>query len=196
MSIAAAIKKAVSIPVIAGGRMDPELGEETLRQGKVDLVGFCRRLMADPELPNKVISGNMDDIVPCLGCLQCMSGVFTPVRCRVNAAMGREYEYAIREAAKKKKVLVVGGGPAGMEAARVAALRGHEVSLYDKEPELGGLARELIATIEGVDIQDSLLELIERVNAHEKIETLTESLVVGFKGFKGSKGESRSKQAK
>jgi 2,4-dienoyl-CoA reductase (NADPH2) len=153
MSVAAEIRKAVSIPVIAGGRMDPELGEEALRQGKVDFVGFCRRLMADPELPNKVISGRMDDIVPCLGCLQCMSGVFTPVRCRVNAAMGREYEYTFKEAATKKKVLVAGGGPAGIEAARVAALRGHEVSLYDKEPELGGLMNT-VGQLRGVEFED------------------------------------------
>jgi 2,4-dienoyl-CoA reductase (NADPH2) len=153
MSVAAEIRKAVSIPVIAGGRMDPELGEEALRQGRVDFVGLCRRLMADPELPNKVIAGKMDDIVPCVGCLQCMSGVFTPVRCRVNAAMGREYEYTFKEAAKKKKVLVVGGGPAGMEAARVAALRGHEVSLYDEEPELGGLMNT-VGQLRGVEFED------------------------------------------
>jgi 2,4-dienoyl-CoA reductase (NADPH2) len=153
MPIAAEIRKAVSIPVIAGGRMDPELGEEALRQGKVDFVGFCRRLMADPELPNKVASGRMDDIVPCLGCLQCMSGVFTPVRCRVNAAMGREHEYAFEPAEKKKKILVAGGGPAGMEAARVAALRGHEVTICEKEPKLGGLM-PVVGLLRGREFED------------------------------------------
>jgi 2,4-dienoyl-CoA reductase (NADPH2) len=151
--IAAAIKKAVSIPVIAGGRLDPTLGEKALQQGKVDFVGFCRRLMADPELPNKLTSGRLDDIAPCIACLQCMLGLFQPVRCRVNAALGTEREYAIKQAKRKKRVLVVGGGPAGMEAARVAALRGHEVILYEREPKLGGVL-PMAAVVKGLEIED------------------------------------------
>ncbi len=153
LPVTAAIKKAVSIPVIAVGRLDPELGEDALRQGKADFIGFCRRLMADPELPNKLASGRADDIRPCLACLQCMHGRPEPVPCVVNASLGREREYAIKQAAKKKRVLVVGGGPAGMEAARVAALRGHEVMLYEKEPKLGGFL-PLAAMIKGTEIED------------------------------------------
>ena len=151
--IAAAIKKAVSIPVITVGRLDPVLGEKALRQGKADFIGLCRRLMADPELPNKLISGRLDDIRPCLACKECMRAYNQTVRCRVNAALGREREYAVKQAEKKKRVLVVGGGPAGMEAARVAALRGHEVILYEKEPKLGGLL-PLATTVKGIEIED------------------------------------------
>jgi 2,4-dienoyl-CoA reductase (NADPH2) len=151
--VAAAIKKAVSIPVITVGRLDAELGEEALRQGKVDFVGLCRRLMADPELPNKLASGRLDDIRPCLACLQCMHGRPEPVPCVVNASLGREREYTVKQAGKKKRVLVVGGGPAGMEAARVAALRGHEVMLYEREPKLGGLLLTA-AVVKGLEIED------------------------------------------
>ena len=151
--VAAAIKKAVSIPVITVGRLDPVLGEKALRQGKADFIGLCRRLMADPELPNKLASGRLDDIRPCLACLQCMHGRPEPVPCVVNATLGREREYAVKQAEKKKRVLVVGGGPAGMEAARVAALRGHEVILYEKEPKLGGLL-PLATTVKGIEIED------------------------------------------
>ena len=153
LPVAANIKPAVSVPVITVGRLDPVLGENALRQGKADFIGMCRRLMADPELPNKLASGRMDDIRPCLACLKCMHGRSEPVPCVVNASLGREGEYIIKPAYKKKRVLVVGGGPAGMEAARVAALRGHEVTLYEKERKLGGLM-PLAAVVKGTEIED------------------------------------------
>jgi len=137
-----AIKKVVSIPVFVAGRLDPELGEEVLRRGKLDFIGMTRRLLADPELPIKVAEGRLEDIAPCSGCLYCWHEKAChnrPVRCRINAALGREREYEIKPAEKKKKVLIAGSGPAGMEAARVAALRGHDVTLYEKDPQLGGL---------------------------------------------------------
>jgi 2,4-dienoyl-CoA reductase (NADPH2) len=155
LPVAAAIKQAVSIPVISVGRLDPVLGENALRQGQVDFIGMCRRLMADPELPNKLATGNLDDIRPCLACLKCMHGRPEPVPCVVNASLGRESEYVLKQAEKKKKVLVVGGGPAGMEAARVAALKGHEVILYEKEKELGGLL-PIAAIIKGTENEDLL----------------------------------------
>jgi 2,4-dienoyl-CoA reductase (NADPH2) len=163
MPVAAAIKKAVSIPVITVGRLNAELGEEALRKGKVDFIGMCRRLMADPEMPNKLASGRVDDIRPCLACLQCMHGRPQPVPCVVNASLGKEREYTVEQAAKKKRVLVVGGGPAGMEAARVAALRGHEVILYEKERKLGGLL-PLAAVVKGTEIEDlpALVSYLER----------------------------------
>lgn len=153
--LAAEIKKVVSIPVIAVGRLDPELGEKILRQGKADFISFARRLLADPELPNKVASGRLEDIAPCTACNTCFSyvGMNRPARCRVNAALGREQEGPIKPAEKKKRVVVVGGGPAGMEAARVAALRGHEVTLYERESKLGGLL-PLAALVKGVELED------------------------------------------
>ena len=139
--LAAKIKEVVSIPVITVGRLDPETGEEILRQGKADFIAMQRRLIADPELPNKAAEGRLEDIAPCLACMACHALLeqHDYVRCRINAAMGGTQDYAITPATEKKKVVIIGGGPSGMEAARVAALRGHEVKLYEKEPRLGGL---------------------------------------------------------
>ena len=152
------VKKAVSIPVIATGGIHAELAEKILRQGQADFIGMTRRLLADPELPNKVAAGRLEDIAPCTRCLSCLDRIHShpiPGRscCRVNASLTREREYEITPAVKKKKVMVVGGGPAGMEAARVAALRGHEVVLYEKEPQLGG-SLPVAATIKGLEIED------------------------------------------
>ncbi len=158
--LAEGIKKVVSVPVIAVGRMNPFLAEQILREGKADLISFGRRLIADPELPNKLASGRVEDIAPCTACQECvrwiqsqMSATSEGIKCRVNAAFGREYEYAIKSAQKKKRVLVVGGGPSGMEAARVAALRGHDVVLCDKESKLGGLL-PLAAMVRGIEKED------------------------------------------
>jgi 2,4-dienoyl-CoA reductase (NADPH2) len=158
--LAEAVKKEVSIPVFCSCRLDPQLGEKFLRQGKLDFVSMVRRLLADPELPNKVAAGRVEDIVPCTGCLYCMDvrNRNKPLECRVNAALGREKDYVIRPAHKKKKVLIAGGGLAGMEAARVAALRGHEVTLYEKGTKLGGLI-PLAAVVKDLEIDD-LMALI------------------------------------
>jgi 2,4-dienoyl-CoA reductase (NADPH2) len=153
--LAAAIKDVVSIPVSAVGRLDPELGERVLREGKADFIALTRRLLADPELPNKIATGRSEDIAPCTACLCCLDEVMRsqPLRCRINASLGKEREYAIKEAERKKRVLVVGGGPAGMEAARVAALRGHDVVLYARERKLGGLLTTA-AMVKGKEIED------------------------------------------
>jgi 2,4-dienoyl-CoA reductase (NADPH2) len=158
--LAAAIKKAVSVPVITVGRLDAEQGERAIREGAADFVSFNRRLLADPELPRKVAAGRLEDIAPCTACISCfnLGEHGHPVDCRVNAALGREREYEIKPAAKKKRVMVIGGGPAGMEAARVAALRGHEVVLYEKERRLGG-SLPLAAIVKGFERED-LLSLV------------------------------------
>jgi len=136
------VKKVVSVPVICVGRINsPQLAEFVLESDKADLVSMGRALMADPELPNKAKAGNFEDIAPCVadnvGCLgSAMMG--NPATCIVNPAMGKEKEMAIVPAAKPKQVLVAGGGPAGLEAARVAALRGHQVTLFEREHKLGG----------------------------------------------------------
>jgi len=153
--VAEAIKQVSKVPVITVGRIYPELGEWILQEGKADLIGMVRRLIADPELPNKVRSGRLEDIRPCTACVECTSRymVNQPIRCRANATMGREVEYTLKPAEKKKRVMVVGGGPAGMEAARVAALIGHDVSLYEKEHSLGGLL-PVAALVKGLEIED------------------------------------------
>lgn len=156
--LSAMVKKAVSIPVIATAGIDAEMGERILLQGRADFIGMTRQLLADPEFPNKIAAGRLDDIAPCTRCLSCIEAIHThPVEgkscCRINAALTREREFEIRPAPRKKRVMVVGGGPAGMEAARVAALRGHEVALYEKEHRLGGSV-PVAATIKGLEIED------------------------------------------
>jgi len=141
VDLAAQIKRVVDIPVIVAGRItDPLFAEKILEDEKADMVGMARQLLADPEWPVKAAEGRLSDIIPCIGCNVCLERLIdrTISRCSVNAALGREKEFRIVPAVKQLKVLVVGGGPAGMEAARVAALRGHMVSLYEKESMLGG----------------------------------------------------------
>jgi len=138
-----AVKKQVTVPVYASCRLDPVLGEKFLRQGKIDFVPMVRRLLADPEIPNKVAEGRLKDIRPCVGCLYCMDvrNRNKPLECRVNPNLGREREYVFnsKPAEKKKKVLVIGAGPAGLEAALIARQRGHDVILVEKSGRLGGL---------------------------------------------------------
>ncbi|MBI2847347.1 MAG: FAD-dependent oxidoreductase, partial [Chloroflexi bacterium] len=139
--LAEGVKKAVQIPVITVGKITPELGEKILQDKKADFIAMGRALVSDPYLPEKVASGRMEDIIPCISCNECLdrvSGRDEPMICAVNASVGREREYELKKAQKRKRVLVVGGGPAGMEAARIAALRGHEVLLYEQGVELGG----------------------------------------------------------
>lgn len=154
-SRAAGIKEAVSIPVIAVGSLGPELGDWILRHEMADAIAMGRRLMVDPELPRKLAEGRPEDIRPCMACLECRTPFqrYQPISCRVNAALGKEREYEIRPAARKKRIVVVGGGPGGMEAARVAAARGHDVVLYEKAPRLGG-SLPLAALIKGTQIED------------------------------------------
>ena len=143
--LAAAIKQVVSIPVITvGGIMRPDLAEQILDEGKADFIALGRGLLADPDWPNKAKEGQVEDIRPCIRCnLRCRGHIETlkSVSCTVNSTVGKERYYSITRAETPKKVMVIGGGPGGMEAARVAALRGHKVILYEKETELGGQLR-------------------------------------------------------
>lgn len=135
------VKKAVSIPCSGVGLLDYKIGERILDEGKVDMVCFARSLIADHDWPNKLKEGREEDIRHCVHCAECLDLIFQckPLQCRVNAFAGNEAEMVVTPAVKKKKVMVIGGGPAGMEAARITAERGHKVSLYDKAPQLGGL---------------------------------------------------------
>jgi len=143
VDMAEAVKKVVSIPVITVGRLGyPELAESVLKEGKADFVALGRPLLADPEWPLKAKEGRLDDIRPCIGdhdgCLGAAVREGAYLSCAVNPACGNERELTIRPAEKPRSVLVVGGGVAGMEAARVAALRGHQVTLCEKSDRLGG----------------------------------------------------------
>ena len=141
--LAEEVKKLTKVPVIAVGRLDLELGEKILEEGKADLIAIGRRLLADPDLPNKVAKGRLNEVVPCIGCMECIERLAFDERgegvtCVVNPALGKEKAYEIKPAKKAKNVIVVGGGPAGMQAAVVAAKRGHKVTLFEKEAKLGG----------------------------------------------------------
>jgi len=135
---AEAVKQVVKVPVIAVGAREPEFAENVLRESRADFIAIGRGLLADPEWPRKAAEGRVADIRKCISCLYCRDSYKeAQVRCAVNAELGREREFIpLRLAVVKKKVLVAGGGPAGMEAARIAALRGHRVCLYEKSPSL------------------------------------------------------------
>lgn len=142
VELAERAKEAVNIPILAGGRMnDPDIAEAAIRDGKIDAVVMGRAALADPEYPNKVLTGHTERIRPCIACNQ---GCITRLQqgkqptCAVNPTAMREMRLAMRPCVQPKKVVIVGGGVAGMEAARIAATRGHKVSLYEKNTELGG----------------------------------------------------------
>jgi NADPH-dependent 2,4-dienoyl-CoA reductase/sulfur reductase-like enzyme len=140
--LAEAVKKAVKIPVVTvGGISDPTQMEEIIAGGKADIIALARGLIADPYLPKKAQYGKDDEIVHCLRCFDCMGGMFATrtMRCAVNPIIGREFESSIPVARTKgRKVLIVGGGPAGMQAAITAAEQGHDVTLYERTDSLGG----------------------------------------------------------
>lgn len=141
LHLAQGVKEAVGIPVIAVGRIDPFSAEKALKEKKADLIAMGKALIADPELPKKVASGRGKSVRPCIVCLRCIDNVRTDkiLECTVNPRAGHESEPSAVPASPARRVLVVGGGPAGMEAARVAAHRGHHVTLCEKSYRLGGL---------------------------------------------------------
>ena len=138
---ASQIKKAIDIPVMAVGRInDPQIADEIIRQKKADLVCIGRGLLADPEMPLKAKSGRLDEIRTCIACNTCMQSIFRKgrIECLVNPMLGREEEMAFIPTQKPQKVMVIGGGPGGLNVAWVAAKRGHTVHVYEKRKVLGG----------------------------------------------------------
>jgi mycofactocin system FadH/OYE family oxidoreductase 2 len=143
--LAAQVRQSVGLPVFATGRInDPVQAEKVLADGHADMIGMVRAQICDPEVANKAREGRLDDIRMCIACNQgCIGrmGVGKPLGCIQNPAVGREKSWgagSLDRATRRRRVLVVGGGPAGMETARVAALRGHQVSLWEKDDVLGG----------------------------------------------------------
>jgi len=139
--LAAAVKEVVSIPVMTANRIaTPQIAEEILEQGKADLTGLGRAVIADPEWPRKAKQGQEDEIRQCIACQYCIHRIIVEhkeLRCAINAAAGQEADYVITPASRSKTVFIAGGGPAGLEAARISALRGHKVHLFEKE-KIGG----------------------------------------------------------
>ena len=142
--VSEAIRKEVKIPVSVAGKInDPYLAEQILREGKADFVDIGRGLLADPDFVNKTIKGRVEDIRRCIGCVRCGEQILVskdPIICTVNPAVGKEKEFEskLKVVGKKKKVLVIGGGPAGMEAATIADRRGHDVTLWERSDKPGG----------------------------------------------------------
>ncbi|MBR9911074.1 MAG: FAD-dependent oxidoreductase [Gammaproteobacteria bacterium] len=137
-------KAALSIPIIAVGRVELDVAEKGLATGHFDFVAMGRKLLADPTLPSKVMADQPEQIRPCIYCYICVSQIFInqPLMCAVNPNLGNEHrEHLIASSNESKRIIVVGSGPGGMEAAKVLAERGHRVSLWEKERDLGGTAR-------------------------------------------------------
>jgi len=140
-----ALKEQSAIPVLANGQIhEPELMEKILENNQADAISLARPFLADPELPNKIRAGRVEDICMCIRCNHCFKTIYmTPQRlnCLQNPASGKGNAFAVVPTMSSKKVLVVGGGPAGLEAAKIAALRGHKVTLLEREDKLGGQVR-------------------------------------------------------
>ena len=138
--LAEAMKKIINVPVMTGGRInDPRFASEIIRDGRADLVHFGRPFLTDPYFPKKAMKGDFNDINMCIACCRCFDAMTSPgtIVCSVNAGLGKEGT-PLEKAKKSKDILIIGGGPAGMEAARVATLRGHKVTLWEKDAQLGG----------------------------------------------------------
>lgn len=171
---AAKIKSAIDIPVMVVGRInDPVIADEIIKEKKADLICMGRGLLADPELPKKAKAGRLEDIRKCIACNTCMQSIFRngKIECLVNPTLGREKELILKPVDKPKKVLVVGGGPGGLNAARIASKRGHSVDLYEKSSLLGGqllFARKPYFKKELNQLLEYLLTQIkkEKVNCH------------------------------
>jgi len=162
---AAEIKRAVGIPVIGVGKIrDPRFAEKALAEGQADFVALGRALIADPEWPNKALAGRTREIRRCISCNRCWSILYRlPIRCAINARAGRERALPMSPSLRRQRVAVVGGGPAGMEAARVAAERGHKVTLFEKEKYLGGQLRLAVVPPGKQDLARFLAYLKNRV---------------------------------
>ena len=164
--LAEAVKSAVDVPVITVGRIrNPVMADQILRDGKADLVSMGRALIADPYMPRKAKEGRFEEIVPCLSCNRCIQTQRKEaIRCAVNPEAGNESRFKISKSDQPKKVWVIGGGPGGLKAAEIAALRGHEVTIFERSNNLGGRMRFAAIPPKKTVLNDFLDYLEKRVN--------------------------------
>lgn len=150
---AAAVRARTGLPVITYGRFEPDEADEVLAAGKADFVAMGRKLLADPDLPNKLAAGLGADVRPCIYQYRCIGAIFVnePLTCVANARTGREHELGEGPTAAPRRVLVIGGGPAGMEATHVLAADGHDVTLWEADTDLGGVLRVAARTDRSLD---------------------------------------------
>ena len=176
LEFANAFKRVVRIPIIVAGRIEPEAGAAAIGAGEADFIAMGRKLLADPELPNKLLAGQPEAIRPCIYCYACVSEIFVNrgIKCAVNAQTGHESTAPIVPAEHAKHVLIVGGGPAGMEAARMAVLRGHRVTLVERSDRLGGT---LFFAGLAYPENGRLLDYLVRQMQHPRIEVLLRTTV-------------------
>lgn len=178
---AAHIRKHINIPVTAAGRIEHDIADKAIADGKFDFVAMGRKLLADPDLPNKLLENRASDVRPCIYCYACVSQIFVNerVKCAVNPQTGHESELQLISSDKSKKVLVVGGGPAGLEAARVAALRGHQVTLIERSGRLGGtLFFAALAYAENGPLLDYLIKQVRDLPIDIRLNTLADEALI------------------
>ena len=166
------LKKSVKLPILIAGRInDPVLANSILEEGRADLIGMGRGLIADPHLPKKALSGELDEIRKCIGCNFCHGKRFIlalPLKCAINPGAGRERETVLTPAQTRKRVLIIGGGPSGLECAHMLVERGHEVLLFERAPVLGGRLRVAAIPPHKEEINELLDFLIKRAK-REKV---------------------------
>jgi 2,4-dienoyl-CoA reductase (NADPH2) len=166
LHLAEGATQAVDIPIAFGVRLaDPVLANEVIGAGKFDFWEVCRPFLADPEILHKVREDRIEEIRPCIGCLLCLARMFRnlPYNCTMNPRLSHEYEpaYEVRQAVQPKHVMVIGGGPAGLEAAYIAARRGHRVTLFEKREKLGGQLNHALKEVEGGETWLKLIRYYE-----------------------------------
>jgi NADPH-dependent 2,4-dienoyl-CoA reductase/sulfur reductase-like enzyme len=169
VDIAGAVKQAVAVPVSTAGRIiDPTMAEAVLHSGKADIIGLGHPLLADPDWANKAAAGKARDIRRCISCNEgCTDNIQRRgfIACALNAENGFEETRSIRPAATKKNVVVIGGGPAGLEAARVAAKKGHTVTLFERETALGGQLNIAQRPPRKIEIDRAVQDLVHAVRS-------------------------------